>query len=82
MSKKRDTNIYELFDGNKKVYIGVSDDPSRREQEHKDEGKKFTNIRIVGPKLTKESAFKRESERISQYQKDHKGKNPKYNNQD
>ncbi len=82
MNKKRDTNIYELFNGNKKVYIGISDDPNRREQEHRDEGKKFTSIRIVGPRLTEESALKKESERISQYQKGHKGKNPKYNKQD
>ncbi len=79
MKSKRDANVYELFDGRKKVYIGITDDLERREQEHKNEGKKFTSIRKVTSKLTQESALKKERERISQYQKNHRGKTPKYN---
>ncbi len=79
MRNKRDTYVYELFDSRKIVYIGITDDLERREQEHLGEGKKFTSIRTISPKLTKESALEREDERISQYQKGHNGRTPKYN---
>jgi len=59
MGKKRDMVVYELYDNRKKVYIGITDDPTRREQEHKDEGKNFKSMKVVTPKLKNESAIER-----------------------
>ena len=80
MPKKRDNVVYELFDKGKKVYIGITNDVERRRQEH-EQDKNFSTMRIVTPKLTEESARNRETDRIETYQKNHKGKPPKYNNQ-
>lgn len=77
--KERDTSRYLLKKGNEIVYIGITDDPKRRESEHKSEGKKFAKMEKVGPAVTRDSAFKWESERIKKYKKSHSGKSPKYN---
>jgi len=77
--KNRDTSRYKLKEGNEIVYIGITDDPKRRESEHKSEGKEFSKLEKVGPTVTRESAFKWESESIKKYKKSHGGKSPKYN---
>ena len=41
MARQRRTQTYALYDGNKKVYIGTTDNLERREQEHRDAGKRF-----------------------------------------
>jgi len=79
MGKKRDTVVYELYDNRKKVYIGITDDPIRREQEHKDEGKNFKSMKVITPKLKNESAIEREEQMIEMYQKNHNGRMPRYN---
>lgn len=79
MANKRDTVIYELRDGRKKVYVGITNDPARREVEHKNDGKKFTKMTVTTPKLTEESAVAREKKAIETYQNNHKGEMPKYN---
>lgn len=76
-SEKRDTVVYELYDKGKKVYIGITDDPERRKQEHK-QNKKFDRMKIVTGKRKEESARKEEQRRIEMYQKKI-GKKPKYN---
>lgn len=73
---KRDTYLYELKDRRKTVYIGITDDPKRREQEHRDEGKKFTKMKVNFP-CSKDTAIKREQERIEQYKRSHRGKKPR-----
>ncbi len=77
--KNRDTYRYKLKKGNEILYIGITDDPKRRESEHKSEGKKFAKMEKAGPAVTRESAFKWESESIKKYKKSHGGKSPKYN---
>lgn len=79
MTKKRDYYRYELKQGNKIVYVGISNAPSRREAEHASDDKKFSNMKIVGPAVTEESARKWEQERLEQYRQAHGGGNPKYN---
>jgi predicted GIY-YIG superfamily endonuclease len=59
MAKKRDTMTYELKDGKKVVYRGTTNDLERRAQEHKDTGKKFTNIVKTSPKMTENGAKKK-----------------------
>ena len=78
MNKKLDTQTYELKVGNQIVYVGTTNDPERREQEHKQNGKKFTSMKTTSRCMTEEGAKKKEEERLKTYRKNH-GKNPKYN---
>ena len=78
---ERDTVTYELKDGNKVVYVGTTNDPERREQEHKRSGKNFGHMNVTSRKMTETGAMKKEGERLSTYRKN-QGKNPKYNKTD
>lgn len=75
---KRDTYTYQLKQGKKIVYIGKTKEPERREQEHIDDRKKFSHMKLDFPSTDK-TASKREVEKIEQYKRSHKGKKPKYN---
>ena len=79
MSSKRDHHKYQLKQGNKIVYVGVTNDPERRENEHSLEGKKFTNMQTVGRVVTKDTALEWEQEKIDSYRKSHNGRKPRYN---
>lgn len=81
MSKKRDHKRYTLWDSHTLVYVGITDDPGRRETEHPAEGKSFTRMQIEGPAVSKESALKWEQERRETYRRHHRGRDPKYNKQ-
>jgi predicted GIY-YIG superfamily endonuclease len=78
MTKKRETVTYELKNGNEVVYVGTTNDPERREQEHRDAGKKFGGMNVTSKKMTDDGAKKKEAERLATYRKN-QGKNPKYN---
>lgn len=78
----RDTNKYELMDGNKVVYVGITNDLERREAEHRSEGMQFTSITKVGNVTTRDAAEKWEEERIATYKQSHNGQRPKYNQND
>ncbi len=78
LAKKRDTSRYTLQDGPKIVYIGVTDAPERRETEHRQD-KKFDQLKIKGPKVSRDTAFDWEQEALDRYRKGHGGKPPKYN---
>lgn len=80
--KKRNHQRYELVQGQKTVYRGITDDPARREQEHKNDNKRFTGMRKVGPLVTKDSAEKWEKDSLATYRSSHGGKNPRYNKTD
>ena len=75
---ERNTYKYELKQGNKVVYVGISDDPARREIEHRRD-KDFGKMVIVGNKSTRESAKDWEDRRIETYMNNHGGETPKYN---
>ena len=79
MKKKRDTYIYELKDGNKIVYYGITNNPDRRVIEHENSRKKFTHVRVIRGPMLRENAEKLEGEYIQHYQRQHGGKPPKYN---
>ncbi|MBU7037633.1 MAG: GIY-YIG nuclease family protein [Theionarchaea archaeon] len=79
---KRDSWRYELRHGHEIVYIGITNDPERRETEHKSERKRFTNMNIVGPSVTRKTAEKWEEERLRTYRRNHRKKSPKYNKTD
>ena len=74
----RDTSKYVLKQGNKIVYVGITDNPERREAEH-NQDKTFDKMEIVGKKSSRKSTEQWETERIQTYMKNHEGKTPKYN---
>ncbi len=77
--KKRDTVTYELKQGNKVVYVGITNDRKRREQQHREEGKEFSRMQVTSRNMTVEGARKKEAARLATYCKHHRGKSPKYN---
>lgn len=82
MAQDRDTSKYVLRQGNKIVYVGITNDLDRRTTEHENEGMIFTAVDKVGRQTTREAAEKWESDRIHQYQENHHGETPKYNKND
>ena len=78
LAKKRDTVTYELKKGNKVVYVGTTNDPERREQQHRHDGKKFSHMKVTSRRMTKGGAKKKEAERLTTYRK-YQGKFPRYN---
>lgn len=79
MQKKRDTVTYNLRQGKKVVYKGITKDPEKREPEHRNDGKNFTSLEITSRKMTRDGAKKKESKDLETYRKNHRGKNPRYN---
>lgn len=53
---ERDTYKYELRNGNRVVYVGITNDLDRREAEHRNEGMQFTSINKVGNITTRDAA--------------------------
>jgi len=82
MAQKRNYFRYELKKGNNVLYRGITNNPERRELEHKDEGKRFSHMNVVGPAVTQKSAEIWEEESLEQFRNSHEGKNPKYNETD
>ena len=78
----RDTYKYELRDGNRVVYVGITNDLEGREAEHRTEGMDFTSIRKIGNVTTRDAAEQWEADRIATYKENHNGERPKYNAND
>jgi predicted GIY-YIG superfamily endonuclease len=78
MAKKQDTVTYELKQGNKVVYVGTTNDPEQREQQHREDGKKFGHMNVTSRRMTEDGAKRKEAERLTTYRKN-QGRNPKYN---
>lgn len=78
----RDTNKYILTQGGKTVYVGITNDLGRREAEHRNVGMKFDNIEKVGRMTTREAAGAWEKQAIQQYKNEHRGRRPRYNQND
>lgn len=78
---KRDTTRYELRQGNKVVYVGITDNPERRMKEHEAD-KDFGTMVTIGPKVTRRTAEEWETQRISTYKENHGGERPMYNQND
>lgn len=74
----RNTYKYELTRGNRVVYVGITNDPIRREAEHRQD-KDFTTMRIVGRPSTLDGASQWETNRIETYMRNHNGDTPLYN---
>jgi predicted GIY-YIG superfamily endonuclease len=79
LGTKRDTYNYNLYDGKKKVYVGITDNPDRREQEHIQDNKRFTRMDVQKPAVSRNTALEREQEALERFQRSHGGRTPKYN---
>lgn len=75
----RDHYRYELRDRRKKVYIGITKDPERRMAEHLNEGKSFSKMVLVGPRVTENSARDWEQSSLDSFRRGHGGRNPRHN---
>ena len=76
---KRDCYNYDLKQGKKIVYSGITNDIDRRIKNHDADGKKFYHAISYGSAVTRGTAKKREEEKLKIYRNGHNGKNPKYN---
>jgi hypothetical protein len=54
---KRDTYRYRLLKDGKIVHSGITNNPPRREREHRRDGRQFDTLQIVGPAVTRETAL-------------------------
>lgn len=80
MAKKtRDTVTYDLKRGPKIVYRGTTNDPERREREHRAQGKSFDRLAVTSRRMTDEGAKAKEAENLARYRRGHRGRNPQYN---
>ena len=80
MAKKtRDTVTYDLKRGPEVVYQGTTNDPDRREREHRAQGKDFDHLRVTSRRMTSEGAKAKEAENLARYRRGHRGRNPQYN---
>lgn len=77
----RQTERYKLYKGNKVVYVGITDRPEDRENEHQKD-MNFDTMKKEGPLVSRETAEKWEEHTIKSYKGNHGGKRPKYNNND
>lgn len=75
-NKKKVT--YKLTKNGKAVYLGSTNNPSRRNFEHSKSGKNYDYLEVTSPKVSKFEAERRESRNLSSYKKA-TGKRPKYN---
>jgi len=82
MRRPRTHQPYALRQGRNVVYYGITDDLDRREQEHRDERKRFTGISSIGPRVTETTAEEREEKLLQSYRRSHRGRNPRYNETD
>ena len=80
--KPRDTITYDLMKRNRVVYRGTTDDPERREAEHRKAGKDFDKLVATSRRMTRDSAKRREAENLETYRRGHGGQNPLYNADD
>ena len=82
MPKKRDTVTYDLKKGHEVVYRGTTNDPDRREREHRDAGFDFDRLVPTSVRMTPQGARSREANNLERYRRNHKGRNPRYNKDD
>ena len=57
---KRDTYLYHLKQGKKIKRTGITNNPERREQEHRSAGKRFSHIYVHPYPMSRETALERE----------------------
>ena len=79
MPTKQNTVTYDLKKGRKVVYRGTTNNPDRREREHRDAGIDFDQLVPTSRRMTPKGAKNREAENLERYRRNHGGENPRYN---
>ena len=75
--KRVDTYVYKLVRNGQTVYIGITNDLKRREQEHR-EDKQFDKMQVIKGPCTREEAEKMESVQLRLFSFSHNHL-PEYN---
>ena len=75
MAKKGKYVTYNLKQGKKVVYKGITNNPKRRLEEHEDSGKRFTHMKVTSRRMSQEGADKKEDRELVAYRRTHKGNN-------
>lgn len=73
------TKLYALKLGRKTKYIGITNNPSRRNNEHKRTGKRFSSMKILSSHNKQSIARSKERSLIQRHQRHHGGRPPTYN---
>ena len=60
------------------TYVGISNDPYRRAEEHHMDGKRG-KLRVETPAMSRSEARQWEARRLDTYRRNHSGKNPRHN---
>lgn len=68
-----------MRDGRRVVKHGITDDIDRRFNEMVAQGLRFTSMCSDRYPITKETALRREAERVQTYRDNHDGRRPRYN---
>ena len=63
------------------LYIGITNDPDRREEEHRLYGKKFNYLKVETRPMSRDYAEEWEDQFLDSY-RDYVGRNPHYNRTD
>ena len=69
---------YELMQGGRTVYIGITNDPRARFGEHKSSGKQFQQLRVTSRALSRWKAGRKETGDLMKYKRKY-GYRPIYN---
>lgn len=75
---KKKKVTYKLVKDGKAVYVGSTNNPTRRNSEHTRSGKKYDFLKVTSPRVSKSEAERREARNLKSYKKV-TGKKPKYN---
>ena len=73
---------YDLKKGRQVVYRGTTNDPDRREREHRNAGLDFDRLVPTSRRMTSQGAKAREIDNLYRYRRNHGGRNPPYNKDD
>ena len=76
---KKDYAVYKLKKGGEIVYIGITNDFTRKINEHINDGKEFTTFDFIKGWYTQREAKKIEALELSIYKTSHSYRLPKYN---
>lgn len=79
---KRRTVLYHLKRGSRIVYIGTTCDPTRRADQHRRDGKRFSHMLVRSHHITEARARTSEQQALKAYRHTHGGRLPCYNRSD
>ncbi len=73
MSEKRDIFRYELLNGDETVAVGTSHSPHRVVRDYSADGLEVSDVRIIGPAISRETAENWVEQRLDKYRRENDG---------